>query len=341
MNEIDEELYHHGILGMKWGIRRYQRKDGSLTAAGKAKRRGDLNDGSTPSRKQKKLDKKISKEQARSKSKEQDKTETQEERRARILKSTNASEIYKNRDVLTTSEIRERIDRINTEKQLASIANETKKTGMDRINKIIEYGKKVNEAYDLVSKSPIGDMINKKLGLVEDKKEFDLNSVWKNRNKLSSKVLKDATERISNERKIEEEIKRRQKNEAEEKTKKDAIKEAEKAKKETKDKINKANEDIAKAKKKAEKEDKKRNKKEAKEEQRKTKEENKTYTGEVFGEGTSRSKWKDSKERDRWKDYVDVDFVDVDKPPSSVNNNTKAIGQNYISLLLEDKRRGR
>lgn len=29
------ELYHHGTKGMKWGIRRYQRKDGSLTAAGK------------------------------------------------------------------------------------------------------------------------------------------------------------------------------------------------------------------------------------------------------------------------------------------------------------------
>ena len=28
-------LAHHGILGMKWGIRRYQNEDGSLTEAGK------------------------------------------------------------------------------------------------------------------------------------------------------------------------------------------------------------------------------------------------------------------------------------------------------------------
>lgn len=29
------ELYHHGIKGQRWGIRRYQKKDGSLTPAGK------------------------------------------------------------------------------------------------------------------------------------------------------------------------------------------------------------------------------------------------------------------------------------------------------------------
>lgn len=29
------ELTHHGIKGMKWGVRRYQKKDGSLTPAGK------------------------------------------------------------------------------------------------------------------------------------------------------------------------------------------------------------------------------------------------------------------------------------------------------------------
>ena len=30
-----EVIEHHGVLGQKWGIRRYQNADGSLTQAGK------------------------------------------------------------------------------------------------------------------------------------------------------------------------------------------------------------------------------------------------------------------------------------------------------------------
>lgn len=31
----EQELYHHGILGQKWGVRRFQNQDGSYTAAGR------------------------------------------------------------------------------------------------------------------------------------------------------------------------------------------------------------------------------------------------------------------------------------------------------------------
>ena len=37
------ELYHHGIKGQRWGVRRFQNPDGTLTNAGKKRQVRDLN----------------------------------------------------------------------------------------------------------------------------------------------------------------------------------------------------------------------------------------------------------------------------------------------------------
>lgn len=34
------ELYHHGIKGMRWGVRRFQNEDGTLTQEGRSRLRG-------------------------------------------------------------------------------------------------------------------------------------------------------------------------------------------------------------------------------------------------------------------------------------------------------------
>lgn len=41
---VNSELYHHGILGQKWGVRRYQNPDGTLTAEGKRRERSSFKD---------------------------------------------------------------------------------------------------------------------------------------------------------------------------------------------------------------------------------------------------------------------------------------------------------
>ena len=59
MGYYDNALEHHGILGQKWGVRRFQNKDGSLTPKGK-KHYGNMSDDKL----QKSLYKQVKKERA-------------------------------------------------------------------------------------------------------------------------------------------------------------------------------------------------------------------------------------------------------------------------------------
>lgn len=169
----NNELSHWGIKGMKWGVRRFQNKDGSLTPAGKKRRWG----------------------------KEKEPEETVEQRKARLKTSTDASELYKNRDILTTAEIKERLDRIDTERRLGEVAAKTKKTGYDYINGALKAGRKVNEVYEFMN-TPVMKALKQKLGVEKVEQRLGLDKIYEMRDKLSDKDLADALKRASTEKAI-------------------------------------------------------------------------------------------------------------------------------------------
>lgn len=57
----DGELYHAGVKGMKWGVRRYQEQDGSLTPAGKKRYRSTSIKSAMARRQNEKVDKSFDK----------------------------------------------------------------------------------------------------------------------------------------------------------------------------------------------------------------------------------------------------------------------------------------
>lgn len=67
--------------------------------------------------------------------------ESDADKRARLLKSTDPSELYANRHLLTRNEINERIERINTERRLSDLAAQYSRndSAVSRGKKIIDF----------------------------------------------------------------------------------------------------------------------------------------------------------------------------------------------------------
>ena len=152
-----DELHHHGIKNMKWGIRRFQNKDGSLTAAGRARQR--LREAS---------DRRKAKKQAEIDAKERKRRDREE-----------FLDRHKPVRVLSEDELKKRIDRLTLEKQYKTLVKdvETVSRGKKILDKIIEtasenigtqlatyaLGSGVNKIAKEVFKTS-GDIVNPKKG---------------------------------------------------------------------------------------------------------------------------------------------------------------------------------
>lgn len=137
----DDYLMHHGIKGQKWGVRRFQNPDGSLTSAG-IKRYGTVKNfkqGLTLKQIQKN---RASKEKAL---REVQKQRTQaaaekkrnEEAKANAIASGDAAGVYKYRNEMTSKELADAIQRVNMARQLASLQSPPPESLGKKVAKVV------------------------------------------------------------------------------------------------------------------------------------------------------------------------------------------------------------
>lgn len=188
MESRNDELMHWGVLGMKWGVRRYQNADGTLTAAGKKRYGTKANFEKVQRAKKAASPDKLKKQKAREKANARTEAEIAKYKKKAGIEdnkkesTNNSTEINKTKSIkeMSNAEIQARIDRIRLEQTLASLQPKKVSAGekfiknlsgfatktlsdvsQKVVNKAIENAfkeQKVETAYDKLKKE--NDMLN-------------------------------------------------------------------------------------------------------------------------------------------------------------------------------------
>ena len=118
-----DELKHYGIKGMKWGVRRFQNSDGSLTADGKKRYSGDnLKD----------IQKQVNQGKNVVDGVKKTRTKAAEKQHEKKIKSDLSQ--------MSDKELRDIVNRLNMEERYTQVMKSRGvETGKSRADKILEY----------------------------------------------------------------------------------------------------------------------------------------------------------------------------------------------------------
>lgn len=135
----NDYLEHHGIIGQKWGVRRYQNKDGSLTELGK-RRVGKVSDSERSYAINKEIAKDYGNMSAGLKNTSKVANSTSEAvGKAGDIKRRRAKSRVNVRE-MSDQELRDRINRMNLERQYKDLATLHSSTGYEYVRDILSIG---------------------------------------------------------------------------------------------------------------------------------------------------------------------------------------------------------
>lgn len=210
-------IYHYGIKGMKWGIRRTAEQLGHKIKS-KFSRKKSSSDESGSQTSSKKIQGSVT---VKGTKQNPGTTRTSdgssiEERKQKVLESRSAKELYNNADLFTTQELQQAYNRLVLEKNIKNLSPKEVSKGQQMLNKYVDTAENISKFLNSTNKvlsqvTRFKNLVdgkgnakkNDKKDNSDNKKDSNDNTRNKNDNKSSNSSKKDKNTNKSSDEAVE------------------------------------------------------------------------------------------------------------------------------------------